>query len=123
MIQSVVVHKEEIMARPAPQTRYWKAREDRQPGPGRKGVALIVTGEVEVGNTNETPHLAEHQPQGFNPKILLLDLSITASGVGNPVLTWKPVRFEKQVERDQHSEVDILWEGNIIARVEVEIVQ
>jgi hypothetical protein len=110
------------VAGPAPKTRKWEALEDRQPGPGR-GPKLIVTGEVEVGNTNETPHLKKHLPPGINPKIELLDLAITSSGQGNAVMTWKPVRYEEIVEKGQYSSVDILWEGKKIADAEVKVVQ
>jgi len=82
-----------------------------------------VTGQVEVTNTNQTPHLQEHVPQGFNPKILLLDLTITTSGIGNPVITWRDVRFEKNITKDQYSSVDILWNGEGVGHAEVETVQ
>ena len=81
---------------------------------------LIVTGKVQTSNSNQTPHLAEHEPQGFNPKILLLDLTITASGAGSTVMGWREVRFEKPIQKDQYSSVDILWEGEHIAGAKVE---
>ena len=109
------------MAYAAPKTRNWKAWQDLQPGPGKP--KLIVTGEVEVSNTNQTPHLKEHVPPGINPEILMLDLTITSSGVGNDVMTWKEVRFEKNIKKDQYSNIDILWEGDVIAQVAVKTVQ
>jgi len=105
------------MAGRVPNTRNWKADEMRNPAGGYR---LFVTGDVEVGNTNETPHLAEHRPQGINPKILLLDLSVTSQGIGNPVMTWKAVRFERPVSALQYSNVGVLWEGKEIASVKVE---
>ena len=110
------------MANPAPATRNWKAWEDRQPSPG-SGPTLHVVGEVQTSNTNQTPHLDEATPQGINPAILILDLSITTSGVGNTVMGWKPVKFEKKVSPGQHTSVDVRWEGQSIAGCEVEIVQ
>jgi hypothetical protein len=111
------VEQEETMARPAPKTKNWKAEVLINPGGG--GYRLVVRGEVEVANTNETPHLAEQHPQGINPKILLLDLTITSHGEGKPVMTWKEVRFEKKVTSDQYTSVDILWEGKSIADIKV----
>src|SRR5262245_44166418 len=103
-----------------PNTRNWKAWQNLQ-GPGRP--RLIVTGEVETGNTNQTPKLSVHTPPGTNPKIRLLDLTIATSGIGNTVMGWRDVRYEEEIRKDQYSEVDILWEGNVIARIEVETVQ
>jgi len=66
--------------------------------------------------------LQEHVPAGFNPKILLLDLTITPSGAGNDVLGWKPVRFEKKIDANQYSTVEVLSAGNGIAKIKVETV-
>ena len=101
----------------APETKDWKAWQDLQPPSKPK---LIVTGKVQTSKSNQTPHLAEHEPQGFNPKILLLDLTITASGAGSTVMGRREVRFEKPIQKDQYSSVDILWEGEHIAGAKVE---
>lgn len=105
----------------APRTRNWKAREDRMPGPGM-GVAVYVTGEVETSNSNQTLQLREAVPQGNNPTILILDLALVASGIGNPVVDWKPVRFEKKLLRDHYASVEIRWEHTLIATCKIEVV-
>ncbi|MGC2780234.1 MAG: hypothetical protein WA418_31805 [Bradyrhizobium sp.] len=110
------------MANTPPKTRNWKAWQDLQVGPG-KTPTLYVTGQVETTNTNQTPHLKEHVPQGTNPKILLLNLTITTSGVGNAVVAWRDVRFEKKIKKDQYSSVDILWDGKSVGQAKVETVQ
>jgi hypothetical protein len=108
------------MVNSLPNTKNWKAWQNLQPpGPPR----LIVTGQVEVSNTNQNANLSEHVPQGINPAILLLDLTITTSGAGNTVMTWRDVRFEKQITKDQYSGVDILWQGQSVGRADVETVQ
>ena len=99
------------MANPAPKTKDFKAWQNVQPGGKPK---LIVIGMVETSNTNQTPGLSEHVPQGINPKIPLIE------GVGNTVMGWRDVRFEKPITRDQYSNVDMLWEGNIIEHLKVE---
>jgi hypothetical protein len=110
------------MAVRAPNTRNWKAWEDRQPGP-EKIIKLIVTGEVEVSRTNDTPELKVAAPQGINPKILLLNLSINSPGApGGEQMTWKEVRFEKAVSAGEYTNVSILWEGNEIANCKVKVV-
>ena len=105
------------MANPAPKTKEFKAWQNVQPGGKPK---LIVIGKVETSNSNQTPHLSEHVPPGINPKILLVDLTITTKGVGDAVQDCRDVRFEKPITRDQYSHVDILWEGNIILHLTVE---
>jgi hypothetical protein len=96
----------------APSAKNWTAREDRQPGPGKQ-VSLIVTGEVEVGRTNDMPALGEARPQGINPKILLLNLTINSPNApGGEIMNWKQVQFKKNVSPGQYSDFTILWEGN-----------
>jgi hypothetical protein len=110
----VVLRPEAFMAT-SPTTRNWKAWQNLQPpGPPR----LIVTGEVQTTNDNQTPNLQEHTPQGINEKILLLDLTITTSGTGGAVLGWKPVRFQKNIKPNQYSSVDVLS----VAQIKVETV-
>ncbi len=98
-----------------PNTRNWNAWVDLQPpGPGR----LHVTGEVEVSATNKNPVLNKHQPQGINPEILLLDLAIVEQGLGNQVFAWREARYEETpVNKGQYSQVDILWEGNVVTSI------
>lgn len=110
------------MAKAALNTRNWKAWQDLQPPVGST-VKLTVTGEVEITNTNQTPHLAEHVPQGFNESILLLSFTISTSGAGNTVVEWRKVApFKKDIREGQYTSVDILWEGESIGSANVESV-
>ena len=101
-----------------PNTRNWSAWIDLQP-PGPP--ALHVIGEVEVSASNKRPVLREASPQGINPEILLLDLSIQdTGGIGTPAFEYKEVRFDKSpVRARQYSTVQIRWEGNDIESVNV----
>ena len=83
---------------------------------------LTVTAEIEVGSTAETPKLAETVPQGINPQILLLDLTIEGGGIGADVMTWKSARFEKEVSENQHQSVEILVDGNSLASATVQVI-
>lgn len=103
-----------------PKSKNWKAWENRQPpGPPR----LHVTGDVETSSTNQTPVLTEAVPQGINPAILILNLTVTSSGAGNDVMGWKQAKFEKRVTQGQYTNVDIHSDGQSVAVCEVEIVQ
>lgn len=102
----------------APRTRDFEAIE--MPDFAGRNYHLTVTGWVEVSATNKTPHLKLHAPQGFNPSILLLDLTISTDGeFGNEVMMWKKVKLEEPTSGDQYDEVDILYEGAIIERIKV----
>lgn len=107
------------MAKSLPYTRNWHAWQNLQP-PGPP--TLHVMGEVETSNTNQTPHLKEAVPQGIIPEMLLLDLTITTSGIGNPVMGWKLVTFTKKISKDQYSGVDIHSEGQHVATIKVETI-
>lgn len=103
----------------APRTRNWKALE--MPDFAGRDYHLSVSGEVEVSATNKTPHLTQHVPQGFNPRILLLDLTIrTDGGMGADVMTWKQVTLRQSTNGNQYDEVDILFDGEVIERIKVD---
>jgi len=107
------------MSKSLPNTKNWKAWQDLQP-PGPP--TLHVTGEVETTNSNQTPHLAEASPQGTNPKILLLNLSITTAGTGLTVIDFKQVTFTKKISKDQYTSVDIFLDGEQVGSAKVETV-
>jgi hypothetical protein len=86
----------------------------------RRPYALVVTSDVQVNATNKTPKLSVHTPQGINPSILLLDLSIVSSGgFGGQIVFYKHVLFRRRTSGNQYSEVDILFDGRIIKRIRV----
>ena len=102
----------------APETRNWKANEI--PDFVGHRYQLVVTGDVQVTATNLTPKLTAHVPQGKNPRILLLDLTIVSSGgIGAPIVYYKSVQYTKVTSGHQYDEVDILFAGKIIQRIKV----
>lgn len=106
------------MAGYAPKTRDWKAVENRQP----PGVRLYVTGKVETTNSNQTPQLSKAEPQGIIPENLILNLTISTSGVGNDVMGEKEARYQDQIKKGQYASVEIHSEGNKIAQCDVEVI-
>lgn len=103
----------------APRTRNWKALE--MPDFAGRRYHVTVSGEVEVNAGNQTPHLDDHRPQGFNPRILLLDLTIRTDGdFGTGQMSFKPVLYEKATNGRAFDETDILFEGGVIERITVE---
>lgn len=78
-----------------------------------------VVGEVLVSNPGIDPILIPREPQGFNRKILLLDLFLHQKpGVWPRVMVWKPVRYDKTGNVD-YSNVNVFCGEDIIADIEV----
>jgi hypothetical protein len=104
-----------------PNSRKWSVWEDREPP--NPPITLHVAGEVETPATNIVPRLTRRAPQGINPKILMLDLSLEdTGGPGEQVVSYLPVKYEEEVELGQHSQVQIMWEEDEIKLLDVEVV-
>lgn len=79
-----------------------------------------LTGEVYVSNPGVDPLLVIAEPQGVNPKILILDLYLCQkSGIWPQVFVWKTVRYEKKI-KEGYSQVVIRCDGGDIATIDVE---
>jgi hypothetical protein len=85
----------DVPAAPAPpgDCRNWAAAIDLQPpGPA----TLHVTGECEFPTGGFTVELRRHEPQGFNPRDLLLDKIVTPpSGPATQVITTVEARYSE----------------------------
>lgn len=102
----------------APNTRNWKANE--LPDFAGRNYKIHVSGDVEVTATNQTPKLSYRVPQGFNPRILMLNLRIVKSGdFGGQIVFYKSVQYMKATSGDQYDTVDILYRGKSIQRIKV----
>jgi hypothetical protein len=104
------------MPGPAPKTDKWTARENKQ---GKLGIVLIVSGLVEVSNTNKHPVLKEASGGGGYGKTLVLDLTIETAGPGNDVQVWKRATLSKDVSAGHYDNVEIRWDGKAIATAKV----
>lgn len=96
-------------------SRNWRATEGTDFGGNDR--KLVITGEVEMSQLNETPRLTEAYPQGINPRILLLELNAVSHGdVGGQAISWEPATFEKAIEEDQYVQAEI--SGHVTVDVE-----
>jgi hypothetical protein len=94
----------------------WTAWVDLMPGAQHE---IYVTGEVRTNAANELPKLTPAVPQGPNPNILVLDLSIHDSGdPGIQLVAFRPARFERELGRHHYSQVEIRY-GKEHATIEV----
>ncbi len=107
----------------APKNKDWYAWEDQMP-PIPPGPTLYVTGDVETPGSNIVPVLKPAVPQGTNPKILILDLTLVDTHMpGIPVVDFRPARYERDVEKGEFTQVEIRWETTSIELIAVQIVQ
>ena len=82
---------------------------------------LYVSGEVYVSNPGIDPVLVFKEPQGINPRILLLDLLLCQRpGIWPPVFVWKQARYHKVGRTLRYDTVQIFCGGDIIATIPVE---
>jgi len=101
-------------------TENWLAWLDFMP-PGPR--CLHVFGEVVVGNLGIDAVLRRKVPQGFNPAILMLDLSLVQKpGIWPELVTKKHALYDEVNADDLYSEVSILCEDDIVADIPVEVV-
>ena len=106
----------------APKNKDWYAWEDQMP-PNPPGPTLYVTGEVETSGGNIVPVLKPAVPQGINPKILILDLTLLDTHrPGIAVVDYRTAWYSQDVTPGQYSQVQINWEGAEIKSIDVEIV-
>lgn len=69
------------------------------PGPDAPPGLLTVEGECTLASSGYTVELIRHEPQGTNPRVLLLDLVVTPPAPDTgvlPVVTKYPVRYEEE---------------------------
>jgi hypothetical protein len=82
---------------------------------------LHVLGEVYVPNPGVEPTLVMKEPQGINPRILLLDLILCQKpGMWPQVFVWKQVRYDKTGRVLRYDQVDVFCGSDIIASIPVE---
>ena len=100
----------------APKTRYWSARENvHQPA----GLHLIVTGQVEVPTLNTVPNLTTRTSR--DPKVLEMELTLgpDSDEPSGDAMVWRGANYHEVVKADQYSSVVIMWDDNVVARIDV----
>ena len=98
-------------------TRNWNAFCNKMPP---KPDNFYVIGEVETSSGNKVPVLKPSVPQGINPSILMLDLTIEDTGLPGPqVIDYREARYDRG-SCDGITEVVIMCEGEPIASMSVQ---
>jgi hypothetical protein len=99
----------------------WKALEMPDTLGGGK-YHLQVDGEVETTASNMIGKLHDRKPQGTNPRILLLDLTIESTGkMGQQTVALRPIeQYRKPTNGRAYDLVEIFYKDKQLARIEVE---
>jgi hypothetical protein len=97
----------------------WTAKEETNiAGADRK---LTVEGPIQVSSIGATANLLRHEPQGFNPTILLLDLVIEgAEGQSGGAMAPRVVRYAESISDGAYKEVQVLLDANAYQTIQVE---
>lgn len=86
-----------------PNNKSWSARFE-------KG-EIKVDGEVQVSGSNYEPKLTRREPQGINPSILILDLTIERTAeVGDRAMAFKAVDYKEMAGMDDYKTVSVMWD-------------
>lgn len=100
------------------ETRNWFAWENNMP-PGP--VRLQVTGEVKTPSAHQVPRLTRAVPQGINPRILILNLTVEETGKTGPeVVDFRRAYYEEECRPEQFTDVQINCEGSLLQMIKVD---
>ena len=103
-------------------SRNWAAYENRQPPMDTSAVPFYVIGQVETNNGAKRPVLKRSVPQGFNPQILILILTVEGTGGGTTDINYRDLRFDDKFALGQYSEVQVVYESNSAASIPVQVI-
>jgi hypothetical protein len=109
---------------PKLKTRNWAAFENRQPPVNPEAVPFYVTGQVETVSGNIRPVLRPANPQGINPSILILELTLEDSGGGGTDdVSFRDTRYDESIRIGQYTEVDVRHGSENVTLTPVRVVQ
>ncbi|MCJ2141900.1 hypothetical protein [Methylobacterium sp. E-066] len=97
-----------------PQTRGWQVAIATAEPP-----ILRVSGEIELGNTNERPRLSLSEPASPDPSVLVLNLDVVIDGPSELAMHWAAVAFRHPISEAAPKTLRLLWMGVEIASLTV----
>ena len=99
-------------------TREWYAWNNLMPP---RPFQFHIIGEVQVPNPGVEALLVPREPQGTNPRHILLDLIlIQKPGIWPQVLTWVQARYDKVLRGKGYEQAQVFCGDETIADIEVE---
>lgn len=94
-----------------PATRNWSASEVAGSSEDLSAHFLKISGEVELGNVNEKPHLTMSEPPSNNLSVLSLDIVISADGNNVPQIHWAQCGLRHRTFPGACNAIRVMWQG------------
>jgi hypothetical protein len=102
-----------------PTTRNWSAAEVDGIGDDVDARYLRVSGEVELGNENERPHLTMSEPPSSKLDVLSLDLVVSAEGDSVLRMRWASFEWRHRTFPGAYTGVRVMWQGVEVASLQL----
>jgi hypothetical protein len=102
-----------------PATRNWSAAEVAGTGDDIDARYLRVSGEVELGNENERPHLTMSEPPSSKLDVLSLDLVVSTDGDSILRMRWASFEWRHRTFPGAYAGVRVMWQGVEIASLQL----
>lgn len=102
-----------------PATRNWSASEAAGSGGDLNARFLTVSGEIELGDMNERPHLTMSEPPSSNLAVLSLDLVVSVAGASVPRMHWAQCGLRHRTFPGAYTVVKVMWQGIEVASLKL----
>lgn len=102
-----------------PATRNWSAAEVAGQEDDDGARFLRISGEVELGNENEKPHLTMSEPPSTDLAVLSLDLVVSADGSSVLRMHWALVEWRHRTFPGAYAGVRVMWQGVEVASLQL----
>lgn len=102
-----------------PATRNWSASEAAGSGEDANAHFLTVSGEIELGNMNERPHLTMSQPPSSDLAVLNLDLVVSVAEDSISRTHWALCGLQHRTFPGAYTVVKVMWQGIEVASLKL----
>jgi hypothetical protein len=102
-----------------PAIRNWSAAEVVGTGNDVDAWYLRVSGEVELGNENERPHLTMSEPPSSKLDVLSLDLVVSTDGDSVLRMRWASFEWRHRTLPGAYAGVRVMWQGVEVASLQL----
>ncbi|MGU3664529.1 hypothetical protein ACLBX9_10135 [Methylobacterium sp. A49B] len=98
-----------------PATRNWLAEEIAGPSDDQTDRFMKISGEIELTDANEKPHLTMSEPPSSDLSVLSLDLVVSVGGDSVPGSHWASCMLQNRTFPGAYTMVRVMWQGVEVA--------
>lgn len=102
-----------------PATRNWSAGEIAGASDDPNDRFLKISGEVELTDANEKPHLTMSEPPSSDLSVLSLDLVVSVDGNSAPGNHWASCVLQNRTFPGAYASVRVMWQGIEVANLKL----